>query len=129
VLRTAVGEVYRALAFASPRSMQREVINAFTSHYSGRRDVRRLIHTGRRLLPELHDPFRFEDVQVPIMLIWGERDRMVPHRGARRVIDALPDTRLELLPGAGHCPQIEVPERIGELIAEFEAELAAAAAA
>jgi pimeloyl-ACP methyl ester carboxylesterase len=129
VLRTAVGEVYRALAFASPRSMQREVINAFTSHYSGRRDVRRLIHTGRRLLPELHDPFRFEDVQVPIMLIWGERDRMVPHRGARRVIDALPDTRLELLPGAGHCPQIEVPERIGELIAEFEAGLAAAAAA
>jgi pimeloyl-ACP methyl ester carboxylesterase len=129
LLRTAVGEVYRALAFASPRAMQREVISAFTSHYSGRRDVRRLIHTGRRLLPELNEPFRFDRVEVPILLIWGERDRMVPHRGARKVIEALPGTKLELLPGAGHCPQIEVPERIGELIAEFEDELDAAAAA
>jgi pimeloyl-ACP methyl ester carboxylesterase len=129
VLRAAVGEAYRTLAFAAPRAMQREVISAFTSHYDSRRDVRRLLHTGRRLLPELTNPFRFDRVEIPVMLIWGERDRMVPHKGARRVIDALPDTRLELLPGAGHCPQIEVPDRIGELIAEFEGELAAAAAA
>jgi pimeloyl-ACP methyl ester carboxylesterase len=123
VLRAAVGEVYRTLAFASPRAMQREVVSAFTSHYVDRRTVRRLLHTGRRLLPELAEPFRFDRVEVPILLIWGERDRMVPHRGARKVVEALPGTRLELLPGAGHCPQVEVPERIGELIAEFEGDV------
>jgi pimeloyl-ACP methyl ester carboxylesterase len=121
VVRAAVGEVYRTLAFANGRRMEREVISAFASHYRSSRDVRRLLHTGRRLLPELNEPFRFERINAPVLLIWGERDRMVPHKGARRVVEALPGTRVELLPGIGHCPQVEVPGRVAELLFEFEA--------
>lgn len=119
VVRAAVGEAYRQLAFARPRAVAAEIVAAFTSHHRDRRTVARYLATGRRLLEELRDPFRLQDVRCPVLLVWGERDRMVPHRGARRVIDALPETTYELIEGCGHCPQIEEPDRFVELLDAF----------
>jgi pimeloyl-ACP methyl ester carboxylesterase len=51
---------------------------------------------------------------------------MVSHRGARLVSEALPDTTVELLDGIGHCPQVEAPERVADLLAAFVADPAAA---
>ena len=53
------------------------------------------------------------------MLVWGTRDRMVPHTGARVVLDALPATRVELIEGCGHCPQLEATSALLELLLEF----------
>jgi pimeloyl-ACP methyl ester carboxylesterase len=44
------------------------------------------------------------------------------------VLDAVPGSRLELLRGVGHCPQLEVPDRFAELLLEFDPETEAAAA-
>ena len=54
-----------------------------------------------------------------MLLVWGDRDRLVFHRGAERVLDVVPDSRLELLSGIGHCPQVEAPDRLTELLLEF----------
>ena len=48
--------------------------------------------------------------RCPVLLVWGTRDRMVPHRGARVLIEALPATRagaargLRPLPAARGAP-------------------------
>ena len=120
-VRAVVGEAYRQLAFARPRGVARDVASAFTSHHRDRRTVARYLATGRSLLVELDSPFRLADVRCPVLLVWGERDRMVPHRGSRHVIGALPHTTYELLPGCGHCPQIEEPDRFVELLLAFAA--------
>ena len=84
--------------------------------------VTALLASGRRLLPELStSPFRFELVRCPVLLIWGTRDRIVPHTGAQILLEALPDTHLELLEGVGHCPQLEATERLLELLLPFPA--------
>jgi pimeloyl-ACP methyl ester carboxylesterase len=44
---------------------------------------------------------------------------MVPHSGARVLLEALPDTHVELLDGVGHCPQLEATERVAELLLGF----------
>jgi pimeloyl-ACP methyl ester carboxylesterase len=119
LLRAAVGEVYRQLAFARPRAIAHEVVRAFTDHHASKAKVVRILDNGRRLLPELHSPFRLAHVECPVLLVWGDRDRMVTHRGARVVTEALPDTTYELLEGIGHCPQLEAPERVAELLLEF----------
>jgi pimeloyl-ACP methyl ester carboxylesterase len=119
VLRTAVGEAYRQLAFANPRRAAREVVRAFTDHHRDRASVHRILGNGRRLLPELEDPFRLERIRCPVLLVWGERDRMVSASGARHVTAALPDTTYELLEGVGHCAQVEAAERVAELLLEF----------
>jgi pimeloyl-ACP methyl ester carboxylesterase len=119
VLRTAVGEAYRQLAFANPRKAAREVVRAFTDHHRDRASVVRALDNGRRVLPELDMPFALERVRCPVLLVWGDRDRMVTHRGARLITDAVPDTTYELLEGVGHCPQVEAADRVAELLLGF----------
>ena len=39
--------------------------------------------------------------------------------GKELIVAALPDTEVELLPRCGHCPQIEEPDRLDELLDGF----------
>ena len=120
VVRGAVGAAYRQLAFARPGAAARDVVAAFTSHHRDRRAVARYLETGSRLLPELRFPFRLGEIEAPVLLVWGENDRMVPSRGSRHLIDALSDRiTYELIPRCGHCPQIEEPDRFVRLLLEF----------
>ncbi len=120
-----VGQAYRQLAFAHPRAMEAGVVRAFTSHHATQRDVRRALATGRRLMPELKHPFALERIGVPVLLVWGDQDRMVTHKGSRHLVAALPDLQYELLPDCGHCPQLEHPRRFAELLEAFVTERAA----
>lgn len=128
VVRAAAGEGFRQLAFARPRAAKAELIAAFSQHHRTTRDLRRYMATGRRMLPELVEPFDLAAITVPIMLVWGERDRMVTHRGARHLLAARPDLRYELLRDVGHCPQLEAPEVLVDLLQDFGAGAAMTAA-
>jgi pimeloyl-ACP methyl ester carboxylesterase len=120
VIRTTVGEVYRQLVFARPRAAEAAVVGAFASHHASRERVAALLASGRRLLPELQTPpFDFARVECPVLLVWGTRDRMVPHSGAQVLLEALPHTRVELLEGVGHCPQLEATGRLLEHLLPF----------
>jgi len=121
VVRGATGRVYRTLAFARPREVDPAVVSAFTRNLRSRRDVIRALATGRRLLPEIRDPFRLERISAPVLLVWGDRDRMVFPSGAERVLREVGGARLELIEGCGHCPQVEAPERVEALLADFPA--------
>jgi pimeloyl-ACP methyl ester carboxylesterase len=127
-VRTVVGEAYRQLAFARPRATAGDIVASFTQHFGDRRAVAGYLDTGRRMLPELADPFRLAEVRVPVLLVWGDRDRMVSHKGSRRIVESLPNTRYELLEGVGHCPQVEAADRVAELLEEFLARPARRAA-
>jgi pimeloyl-ACP methyl ester carboxylesterase len=99
VLRAAVARLYRQLAFAAPDSIDPGVITSFTFHHRQRARVAHYLDTAHRLIPELRRPFELEHVSSPVLLVWGDRDRLVFSRGARRVLDAVPGSRLELLRG------------------------------
>ena len=88
-----------------------------------------MLANGRRLLPELHGCFALDRVGVPVLLVWGDRDRMVTHEGARQIVDALPATTYVLLDGVGHCPQVEAPDRFVAALEDFAGTLAAGRAA
>jgi pimeloyl-ACP methyl ester carboxylesterase len=122
VLRTTVGEIYRQLVFARPRAAEAAVVAAFAAHHASRERVAALLASGRRLLPELQSPpFDFERIECPVLLVWGTRDRMVPHTGARILLEALPHTHVELLNGVGHCPQLEATQQLLDLLLQFPA--------
>jgi pimeloyl-ACP methyl ester carboxylesterase len=129
LLRSMVGGVFRQLAFARPRAMSGDVVDAFTAHHRTQRDVRRYLATGRTLRPEIDGgrAVELDRIGVPVTLVWGDRDRMVPHTGSRHLVEALPGMRYELLEGIGHCPQIEAPDRFVEILLEATTPLAAAA--
>ena len=55
----------------------------------------------------------------PTLLIWGDRDRILPavHLGAAR--RQFPDAQVHLFAGAGHMPQIERPDEFADLVTAF----------
>jgi len=91
VLSEVVGRVYRTVAFNSPRSVDAKVVSMFASHFADRATVGRFLATGRRLMPELRDPFHLERIECPVLVVWGKQDRMVYSGGAERVVEALPE--------------------------------------
>ena len=122
VVQLAVGEAYRQLAFARPREAPAAVVSSFASHHRRRADATRFLEVGRRLLPELHGCFELDRIKAPVLLVWGDRDRMVTHRGSRHLVEALGDRAdfaYELFEGCGHCPQVEMPERLAATMVAF----------
>jgi pimeloyl-ACP methyl ester carboxylesterase len=55
-------------------------------------------------------------ITKPVLLLHGERDRLVPVSAARAAIRAHPSWSLVELAGAGHVPQLEVPEECAAAI-------------
>ncbi len=127
VVQNAVARAYRSLAFADPHAIEPGIVHAFAKHHPDRAALARMLASGRRLLPELHDPFDFEAIRCQVLLVWGDRDRLVFHRGAKRLLAAVEGSRLELLERCGHSPQIEYPERVVELLLADNVSLAQAA--
>jgi pimeloyl-ACP methyl ester carboxylesterase len=56
---------------------------------------------------------------VPTLLVWGDRDGVIPVAHAHRAHAAMPGSRLEIVSGAGHFPHRADPERFVSLLAEF----------
>jgi pimeloyl-ACP methyl ester carboxylesterase len=75
--------------------------------------------------PYLNNPKlrrRLHRVTAPTLVVWGEDDRIAPLAYGRAFADAIPGARFEVLPGAGHHPEIEQPERLAGLVARFAEE-------
>jgi pimeloyl-ACP methyl ester carboxylesterase len=58
-------------------------------------------------------------IAVPTLLIWGERDGRSPLGVARQFEQAVPDTKLVVIPGAGHVGNLERPEEFNQAVREF----------
>lgn len=126
-VKTVVGEVYKRLAFRHPGNVDPLVAKAFAAHFRDRATAARILAVGRGLVPELRDCLHPERIDCPVLLVWGRQDVMVFQTGADRVLDAVGDARLVTIEDCGHCPQIEAPDRLAELVLGFPAELAQAA--
>jgi pimeloyl-ACP methyl ester carboxylesterase len=94
-------------------------------------DVELLI-AGRSLMWLLTRRRRFaamlHGIRVPVLLLHGDRDRLVPIGAARAAAAANPSWRLEVAQGVGHVPQLEVPEwTVGHILEWLRSDGAAAA--
>src|SRR5688572_24952410 len=59
--------------------------------------------------------------EIPTMIIWGERDAVIPVSHGHIAHELIPGSRLEVVPGAGHFLPIERPELIDRLLRDFVA--------
>ncbi len=56
---------------------------------------------------------------VPILIIWGQNDPMIPVHHAQEAHRAIPGSRLEIFDGVGHLPQLEAPGRFVAVLERF----------
>ncbi len=72
--------------------------------------------------PYLHDrklAGRLHRVTAPTLLVWGEKDRLIPLANGRAYAEALPHASLQVVKGAGHSVHIEKPDACLKHIVPF----------
>jgi pimeloyl-ACP methyl ester carboxylesterase len=58
-------------------------------------------------------------ISAPTLILWGDRDALVPARYAEDFAAGIADSRVVIVPGAGHLPTVEAPEETIKAINEF----------
>jgi len=74
------------------------------------------------LIRDTGSPVTEADVRkftMPVLLLWGEADRVVPLRQAERLQALLPEVALQVIPGTGHQPMEENPAEFNRLLLEW----------
>lgn len=80
-----------------------------------------LARTAERVLPPDLESIaaRFPEIHVPVLIIWGEKDRVVPPENAHRFHADIPHSQLLILPETGHVPHEERPQLVIDAISRF----------
>ena len=64
-------------------------------------------------------PRRLHRITVPTLVLWGEHDGIVKPAYGRAFAELIPGARFEVIPNAGHVPQVEQPEAFVERVIRF----------
>ena len=59
--------------------------------------------------------------QLPLLIVWGAHDRIIPIEHGRRAHELVPGSRLEVFEDAGHFPHLDEPHRFVDLLEEWMA--------
>ena len=56
---------------------------------------------------------------MPVLIVWGARDPIIPVRHGEHAHEVIPGSRLEIFKGVGHLPQVETPGRFVAVLERF----------
>lgn len=103
--------------FGDPSKVRAELVDRFFEMTLREGNRRAFGERVRAFLDERGQPFYGEawaSLRQPTLLIWGEKDRLIPPRSAAPYQSGrhpeAPPMALKLLPGLGHVPQLEDPQ-------------------
>jgi pimeloyl-ACP methyl ester carboxylesterase len=91
----------------------------------GDKEARRaFVHTARSVIDPRGQRVDARDrlylsKDVPTMLIWGGKDRIIPVTHGRGAHELMPHSRFEVFEGAGHFPFNDDPERFVAVLGDF----------
>jgi pimeloyl-ACP methyl ester carboxylesterase len=77
------------------------------------------VRTQLTVMAEADQRDLLPDIAVPTLLIWGELDARSPLSVARQFEQAIPDTTLVVIPGAGHLCHLEQPGQFNQAVRSF----------
>ncbi|OBG15503.1 alpha/beta hydrolase [Mycolicibacterium celeriflavum] len=65
----------------------------------------------------------YERIEVPTLVVEGGGDKLLPNGWAAEIAGQISGGRSAVIENAGHCPQIEQPDAVNELLLGFFAEI------
>ena len=104
--------------FHNPLNINRQIIADYAAPMRSPGYHHALRQTVLNLVPpdadELSD--RYRQLDIPALLIWGEKDNVVPPKIGEKLHQHLPQSQFNLLPDCGHMPMHERPMDVLNLI-------------
>jgi 3-oxoadipate enol-lactonase len=66
---------------------------------------------------------RAQEIDVPTLVLVGDRDLVTPPELSNELVDLIPDARMQLIERSGHISNGERPEEFNRIVREFIAEV------
>ncbi|MGE5253352.1 MAG: alpha/beta fold hydrolase [Planctomycetaceae bacterium] len=87
------------------------------------RILRRIVDL-RGAREEILNPIRnhLQDIDQPVLIVWGEKDRVLPFKHGYWGREKLPHARLQIMERCGHIPFFERADEFNRLVLEFLSE-------
>jgi pimeloyl-ACP methyl ester carboxylesterase len=108
-------------AYFDHRLVDPEHVARYAPCYQDKDARRALVETCRQLVPPDCDAIseNYGKLRLPMLLLWGRQDRIVPLSQGERLEKAVPGARLAVIEECGHNPQEEKPGETFALIDRF----------
>lgn len=113
-VKTSLGTLMLAVAVRHPRRISRDLLDQMLP-----RTVGPGFMTAVRLGSEQLHRLNVRHVVVPVLLIWGREDRLLPLAGGRDLAAQLPRAELVVLDDVGHCAMFEAPDDFNDAAQRF----------
>jgi pimeloyl-ACP methyl ester carboxylesterase len=121
VYRRADLKRYLQRTMSTPELLEETAVDVYWDRL-GREGGREAAHAMLRTLSDLRGmEGAIGKVVAPTLVVWGDRDVLLPAGDAERLVDALPNARLFRVAGCGHAVPEERPEALVELVREVTA--------
>jgi pimeloyl-ACP methyl ester carboxylesterase len=108
-------------AFFDPSKITNEMVTTYGANLSLPGASQALIKTAKQMVPSNLDEIseRYKSIDIPVLLIWGEKDEIVPLEVGRKLAGNIRNSRLVVVPNCGHVPQEECPNQAIEAMEKF----------
>ncbi len=115
--------------FFDSSKISHEAVQMYASYMELPGARRALLRTAEQLVPpDLNSILeRYREVTMPVLILWGEKDRTIPLSTGRTLASEIKNSRLRVIPNCGHIPQEECPEQTIKFISDFLSDDAAGA--
>ena len=115
-----IRHVLKSIVF-DPSEVSDDQVLGYAKPLSSPEAHRALIDTALAIVPPDLEKLtaRFEELDVPTLVLWGRQDRVVPLWVGERLADKLPDAKLQVLENCGHMPAEELPKESWEALQAF----------
>jgi pimeloyl-ACP methyl ester carboxylesterase len=99
-----------AAAYADGSKMSEATLQRYHDLMRAPGNREALLERMRQTVLEPPEPY-LEKITAATLLVWGEKDRMIPVSNAQDYLRVMPNAKLVTFPDLGHVPQEEAPER------------------
>ncbi len=115
VRRPSIVRPWAAIAYATPEAVTEELVEILLGPAQDRGSAQAFCAILKAMVSPKFGPkvkSVLPQLQVPMLLLWGQQDRMVPPALGREFAQCNSRLQLVELAGAGHCAHDECPEQV-----------------
>ncbi len=111
--------VLKGIVYGDLRRVDAQLVEIIAKPARDRQAAEAFLRLNRSLNQPNYSPSltqALEQLQVPLLILWGSGDRLIPPSEGKRLVKYAPNTTLIYLEGLGHCAHDDHPERVNHEI-------------
>jgi len=121
LIEAVVGRAYREMAFSDSGAVSERAVRIFTHQFNTRERIAHFLDCAHDLVDSFEREVQAREapLAMPVLVVWGRDDRVVPLHDALALLERIQAAELRIIEGAGHLPHLERPQEFLSAVSGF----------